>query len=184
MNVKKTMSFSHQCTGGRAAASRPLRPRNRVNRGQSAVEFAMISAFALAMMLVGVQYALIGQAAVAVSHGTSALARYVSSNSGNYLANGTIKASALPLAAQQVLPQSIRTNGGDDLTVTITSYKPDGVTAETNPPKLGEQVVIDLSYDTKTKLAVPNPFLAIPPLFPGISFPNPVGAQDTQMYEY
>ena len=184
MNVEKTMSFSHQCTGGRAAASRPLRPRNRVNRGQSAVEFAMISAFALAIMLVGVQYALIGQAAVAVSHGTSALARYVSSNSGNYLANGTIKASALPLAAQQVLPQSLMTNGGADLTVTVNSYKGDGVTAEPNPPQPGEQVVITLSYDTTTKLAVPNPFLAMPPIFPGITFPNPVGATDSQIYEY
>jgi Flp pilus assembly protein TadG len=159
-------------------------PWNRVSRGQSAVEFALISVFALAMMLVGVQYALIGQAAVAVSHGSSALARYAASNPGNYLANGSVKASALPLAAQQVLPQSLMTNGGGDLTVTVSSLKGDGATAEANPPTTGEQVVITLSYDTTTKLAVPNPFLAMPPLFPGITFPNPVGAKDSQMYEY
>jgi Flp pilus assembly protein TadG len=179
------MSLSHQNTAGSAAASGPVRsPRNRVSRGQSAVEFALLSVFGLFMMLVGVQYALIGQAAVAVSHGSSALARYAASNFGNYLANGSVKASTLPLAAQQVLPQSLMTNGGGDLTVTVSSLQGDGVTTEPNLPKQGEQVVITLSYDTTSKLAVPNPFLAMPPLFPGITFPNPVGATDSQIYEY
>jgi Flp pilus assembly protein TadG len=185
MNAQKIMSLSHQSTAGSVAASGPVRsPRNRVSRGQSAVEFALLSVFALAVMLVGVQYALIGQAAVAVSQGSSALARYVSSNLGNYIANGTVKASTLPLAAQQVLPQSLMTNGGADLTVTVNSYQGDGVTTEANPPAPGEQVVITLSYDTKTKIAVPNPFLQMPPLFPGITFPRAVGATDSQMYEY
>jgi len=185
INVQKIRSFSHQSTAGSAAASSAVRsPRNRISRGQSAVEFALLSVFALFMMVVGVQYALIGQAAVAASHGSSALARYATSNLGNYLANGSVKASTLPLAAQQVLPQSLMTNGGADLTVTVNSYKGDGVTAEPNPPQPGEQVVVTLSYDTTTKLAVPNPFLAVPPLFPGITFPNPVGATDSQIYEY
>jgi Flp pilus assembly protein TadG len=174
MNTEKIRSFSHQLWS----------LRNRINRGQSAVEFAMMSVLALTVMLVGVQYALIGQAAVAVSHGSSALARYAASNLGNYLANGSVKASALPLAARQVLPQSLMSNGGDDLTVTVNSYKGDGLTTEANPPLPGEQVVITLSYDTTTKLAVPNPFLAVPPLFPGIRFPATVAAKDSQIYEY
>jgi Flp pilus assembly protein TadG len=185
MNAEKIMSLSHQSTVGSTAVSGSVRsPRNRISRGQSAVEFALLSVFALFMMLVGVQYALIGQAAVAVSHGSSALARYAASNVGNYIANGTVKASALPLAARQVLPQSLMTNDGGDLTVTVNSLKLDGTTTEANTPAPGEQVVITLSYDTTTKLAVPNPFLAMPPIFPGITFPNPVGAQDSQMYEY
>ena len=184
MNRNHITSLCHQSSRGSVGASRSLRPQIRVNRGQSAVEFALLSVFALAMMLVGVQYALIGQAAVAVSHGSSALARYAASNVGNYIANGKVKASALPLAARQVLPQSIMTNGGDDLTVTVNSLKGDGATTEANKPSPGEQVVITLSYDTSSKLAVPNPFLAMPPIFPGITFPNPVGATDSQMYEY
>lgn len=159
-------------------------PRKRFSRGQSAVEFALISVLALAVMVIGIQYAIIGQAAVAVSQGSSALARYASSNSGNYLTNGTIKASALPLAAQQVLPQTLLTNSGGDLTVTVSSLKGDGATTEANPPTTGEQVVITLSYDTTSKLAVPNPFLAVPPIFPGITFPATVAAKDSQMYEY
>jgi Flp pilus assembly protein TadG len=174
MNTQKVRSFTY-----------PMRsPKKRFSRGQSAVEFALISVLALAVMVIGIQYAIIGQAAVAVSQGSSALARYASSNAGNYLTNGTIKASALPLAAQQVLPQTLLSNSGGDLTVTVSSLKGDGATTEANPPTTGEEVVITLSYDTTSKLAVPNPFLAMPPIFPGITFPATVAAKDSQMYEY
>jgi hypothetical protein len=144
----------------------------------------MMSVLALTVMVIGVQYALIGQAAVAVSQGSSALARYASSNPGNWIGNGTVKASSLPASAQEVLPQTLLTRGGDDLTVTVNSLKGDGVTTEANKPLPGEQVEITLSYDTTTKLAVPNPFLAVPPLFPGITFPATVAAKDSQIYEY
>jgi Flp pilus assembly protein TadG len=167
-----------------AAASRPLpQLRKRVSRGQSAVEFALISVVALAVMLIGVQYALIGQAAVAVSQGSSALARYAASNTGNSLGtyNGTVSGSALPAAAQEVLSQSILTNGGADLTVTVTSVDGSGTTVAA--PIQGNQLTVSLSYATTSKLAVPNPFLAMPPIFPGISFPATVGASDSQMYE-
>ena len=157
MNAEKIRSLSYQLRS----------PKNRISRGQSAVEFAMISVLALTVMVIGVQFALIGQAAVAVSQGSSALARYAASNQANYIANGTIKASSLPTSAQQVLPQTILTNGGADLTVTVSSLKGDGVTTESNPPATGEQVVITLSYDTKTKLAVPNPFLSSASAFSG-----------------
>ena len=170
------------------AASRPLRPPGkRVSRGQSAVEFALISVFALAVMLIGVQYALIGQAAVAVSQGSSALARYAASNISSTGAlgtnNGTVSGSALPAAAQEVLSQSILTNGGSDLTVTVKSYTSTGATESGTPIPQSDQLVVTLSYATTSKLAVPNPFLALPPVFPGISFPATVGASDSQMYE-
>jgi Flp pilus assembly protein TadG len=188
MKRQTTKSVFSRSTRGSVATSGPIRrPRNRVSRGQSAVEFALISVLALAVMLVGIQYALIGQAAVAVSQGSSALARYAASNVSSTGAlgtnNGTVKASALPAAAQEVLSQSILTNGGNDLTVTINSYTSTGA-VETGTPQLqSDQLVINLSYVTTSKLAVPNPFLAIPPLFPGITFPATVAATDSQMYE-
>jgi Flp pilus assembly protein TadG len=158
----------------------------RISRGQSAVEFALISVLALAVMLIGIQYALIGQAALAVSQGSSALARYAASNVSSTGAlgtnNGTVKGSALPVGVKQLLSQSILTNNGDDLTITVTTKTGTGG-AETNPPIPGDQLILDLSYVTTSKLAVPNPFLAIPPLFPGISFPGTVAASNSQMYE-
>lgn len=158
-------------------------PGNGVSRGQSAVEFALISVFAMFLMVVGVQYALIGQAAVAVSQGSSALARYAASNTGNSLGtyNGSVKGSALPAAAQEVLSQSILTNGGADLTVTVTSV--DGNGNAVTAPIQGNQLTVSLSYATSSKLAVPNPFLAMPPIFGGITFPATVSATDSQMYE-
>jgi Flp pilus assembly protein TadG len=155
----------------------------KFSRGQSAVEFALISVFALAVMMIGIQYALIGQAAVAVSQGSGALARYAASNASALpTTNGTVKGSGLPASMQQLLSQSILTNSGNDLTVSINSFTGSGAT-EKNPPAQGDQLVISLSYVTTSKIAVPNPFLAMPPLFPGITFPGTVAATDSQMYE-
>ena len=41
--------------------------RNRISRGQAAAEFALIAPVVILVMLVGVQFALIGQAALALS---------------------------------------------------------------------------------------------------------------------
>jgi Flp pilus assembly protein TadG len=186
MKPQTTKSISSLSTNGITAASWRLRAaRKSVSRGQSAVEFALMSVFALAVMLLGVQYALIGQAAVAVSQGSSALARYAASEARNSLGtyNGSIKASALPVGVQQLLSSSILTNGGNDLTITVTSNTGAGVTETNLPPPGGDQLVVSLSYATTSKLAVPNPFLAIPPIFGGITFPATVGATSSQMYE-
>ena len=42
-------------------------PRSRISRGQAAAEFALIAPVVIIVMLVGVQFALIGQAALALS---------------------------------------------------------------------------------------------------------------------
>lgn len=184
MNMQMTNSVFPQSMNRNADARRFLRPlRKRISRGQAAIEFALISVFALAVMLIGIQYALIGQAAVAVSQGSSALARWAASNTANSLGtvNGSISGSALPTAAQEVLSSSILTNSGSDLTVTVTSVDGSGNTVTS--PQQGNQLTVKLSYATTSKLAVPNPFLAIPPLFPGITFPASVAATDSQMYE-
>jgi Flp pilus assembly protein TadG len=185
MNAQTLKSVSSQRTIGNAAASGFSRPlRKRVGRGQAAIEFAMISVLALVVMLIGIQYALIGQAAVAVSQGSEALARYAASNTGNSLGtyNGSVAGGALPAAAQQMLSQSLNTNSWNDLTVNITSKTGSGATSS-NPPNQGDKLTINLSYVTTSKLALPNPFMAIPPIFPGITFPGTVGATDSQMYE-
>jgi Flp pilus assembly protein TadG len=175
MKGKKAMSFF-----GRA-----------FNRGQSMVEFAMISALVFGLMMLGIQYALIGQAALAVSQGTSALARYVAGNPGALgTSNGSVKGSKLPAAAQEMLSPSIMTNGGNDLTVTVTSNTATGGTESGAIKPQSDQLIIALSYDATSKIVLPNPFMQVPPgctgnkcLFPGITFPSTVGASNSQMYE-
>jgi len=146
--------------------------RSRISRGQSMVEFALISTVALMVMLVGVQYAMIGQAALAVSQGASALARYAAVNPGTIGTNGTV---ALTSEMKQLLSSSILTNGGSDLTVTIASYS-GTTTTTTSSPGYTDRAVISLSYKATSKIALPNPFL-------GISFPSTLTASDSQMYE-
>jgi Flp pilus assembly protein TadG len=136
------------------------------------VEFALISSVAMMVMMIGIQFALIGQAALAVSQGSSALARYAAVNPGALGTNGTV---ALPTAAQQLLSSSILTNGGSDLTTTIASYSGTSTTT-TSSPGYTDRVVITLSYNAASKIALPNPFF-------GITFPSTLAASDSQMYE-
>ena len=161
------------------AADGSLRPRtSRIGRGQSTVEFAMVSVLGLVLMMVGVQFALIGQVALSLSQGASALARYAAVHPGTLGYNGA--ASSLPSDASALLSPTIN---DAKLTVTVNSYQPGGTTQTSSPKPTVDRAVITLSYDASNKIALPNPFLAIPGVFPGISFPTTLGAQDQQLYE-
>jgi hypothetical protein len=150
--------------------------RSGISRGQSMVEFALISSVALTVMLVGIQFALIGQAALAVSQGSSALARYAAVNPGTLGPNSSVSASSLPTAAQQLLSSSILTSSGADLTVTTASYA--GTTATTtSSPGYTDRAVISMSYNAASKIFLPSSTLL------GIHFPTTLTATDSQMYE-
>jgi Flp pilus assembly protein TadG len=159
----------------RAAGARvsPPRRRSRMWRGQSAVEFALIAVIALIIMLLGVQYALIGQAALAVSQGSSALARYAAVNRGTVTPNGTV---TLTDAMKQLLSPTILTNNGGDLTVTAASYQ-GTTTTTTNSPQYTDRLVLSISYNATSKIVLPNPFFGL------VAFPTTLGAADSQMYE-
>jgi Flp pilus assembly protein TadG len=150
----------------------------RMSRGQSMVEFALLATFALCLMLIGVQYALIGQAAVAVSQGSSALARYAAQNVGALgTNNGSVTYSQMPAAAQNMLPKSLLTGANDsDLTITIASYT-GTTTTVTSSPGFADRCLITLQYTATSKLALPNPFLGL------ITFPTTLSASDSQLYE-
>jgi Flp pilus assembly protein TadG len=171
--------YAKQSAGVTGRSRRPR--RSQVGRGQSTVEFAMVSILFLVMMIVGVQFAMIGQAALALSQGASAIARYAAVNMGTYGGGYSGNPDA---NMKNLLSSSIGTNNWGDLTVTITSYK--GGTASTtttSPVAMSDRTAVTLSYATANKIALPNPFLAIPGLFGGISFPTALSAQDEQLYE-
>ena len=140
------------------------------------VEFALISIFVLVVMLVGIQFALLGQAAVAVNQGTSALARYASENPGTVggaTGNGTV---TLTDSMKALLPPTIGTNGWSDLTVTITSYQGNSATV-TATPQFGDTFVISFTYNTQSKIFVPNNSLGF------VSLPSTLSASNTQLYQ-
>jgi Flp pilus assembly protein TadG len=152
--------------------------RSRISRGQSAVEFALISILALTVMLVGVQFALIGQAALAVSQGASALARYAAVNPGSVgdaTGNGAVTLNA---AAKQLLSSSIGTNSWGDLTINVDSYQGTTTTKTTGAPVATvDRLVINLSYNAASKIFLPSSTLM------GISFPTTLTASESQLYE-
>lgn len=160
--------------------------RSRFSRGQAMAEFALILPFALVVMLVGVQFAVIGQAALALSQGSSALARYAAMNPGamgDATGNGTVTLSS-NAAARQLLSSSICPDSTcSNLTVTITSYSGSSTTQTATKPQQTDRLVISLSYNAASKLVLPNPFMAVPPFFPGVKFPTALAASDSQMYE-
>ena len=137
-------------------------------------EFALISPLVLILMLVGIQYAMIGQSALALSQGASAIARYAAVNPGT-VSSG--KASGLPQAAQNLLSPTILTNSGADLTITLTSLTGTGAAEKGTPQASVDQCLINLSYSTTSKLVLPNHFFGIP------LFPTTLSASDSQLYE-
>ena len=173
-----------------AAASEPSWLRgSRLSRGQSMVEFALGATVALAVMLIGIQFALIGQSAVDVNQAAEALARYAAQNPGalggatpQY--NGAV-AMPLPAAAQNLLPSSLITKTTAtvkgkpvttyDLTVNIASYT-GSTTTTTNSPAQTDKVVISLSYNAANRIVLPSTTLL------GISFPSNLSASEAQMY--
>ena len=137
-------------------------------------EFALISPLVLILMLVGIQYAMIGQSALALSQGASAIARYAAVNPGT-VSSG--KASGLPQAAQNLLSPTILTNSGDDLTITLSSLTSTGAAEKGTLQPSVDQCLINLSYSTTSKLVLPNHFFGIP------LFPTTLSASDSQLYE-
>jgi Flp pilus assembly protein TadG len=165
-------------TEGRARVNRGWLGSKRGSRGQSAVEFALISIAFLLVILLGVQWAIIGQAALALSQGASAIARYaaIAEPQGGI----GLTYSGTPNAAMQaLLSPTILTNGGGDLTVTINSYKGGTAsTAATNPvtPTV-DRAVVTLSYSTSSKVVLPSSFLG------SLTVPAALSASDSQPYE-
>jgi Flp pilus assembly protein TadG len=153
-------------------------------RGQSTVEFALGATLALVVMIVGIQFAIIGQAALAVSQGASALARWAAVNPGGLgTYNSSNVAMPLPTAAENLLSPTITssTTSGNtttyDLTVGIASYQGSTTTTTSTPIAAQDRVVISLSLNAAKKIVLPSTTLL------GISFPTTLTASESQLYE-
>jgi Flp pilus assembly protein TadG len=164
---------------GLAGLKRKLR-WNRISIGQSTVEFALGATLSLAVMLVGIQFAVLGQSALAVSQGASALARYAAVNPNGLGTNNGSASMPLPSNAENLLSPTItsQSDGKDyDLTVTVTSTKPDGTSETGTPVAAQDRVQVSLSYNAAGKVVLPSNTLL------GISFPTTLTSSDSQLYE-
>jgi Flp pilus assembly protein TadG len=152
----------------RTDTSAPLTGLRRVRAeprgGQAMVELALLMPIGLILLLIGIQFALLGQAALAVSQISFYGARYASVN----------RSSDQTAIKNQMISQGSPTITQDPtkLSVTMTCTP-----ACTSPRPFGMQVTINVSYDAQRQLVLPNPFLGI------ITFPSTLTAQETAMSE-
>jgi len=137
--------------------------RRAFGRGQSMVEFAMIAPVALVVMLVGIQYALIGQAALAVSQASYLGARAAS-------IDGTLDTSSLSGAISGQMSPTI-----SGATVALADNT---ATASCGPPRtFGCPFTVTVTYDASSKIFLPSSTLL------GITFPTNLSAQESAMTE-
>lgn len=131
-------------------------------RGQAMAEFAIIAPVALILLVVGIQFAIIGQCAVALTQVNYVGARYAS-------VHPTYTQGAVVTYMESVASPTLLSNSGNDLTVTTWIACP-----STQP--FGSPVTIGLQYNLSSKIFLPNPFL-------GISFPTTVQSTQTAFCE-
>jgi len=126
------------------------------------IEFAILAPVALVVMLVGIQFALIGQAALAVSQ-----ASYLGARSASI--NGTLTSSTLSTAIQNQMSPTI-----SGATVTLTA----GGDASCGLPRtFGCPFSVTVAYDASNKIFLPSNTLL------GITFPTNLTFTESAMTE-
>jgi len=129
-------------------------------RAQSAVELAFVLPVLLTVLVVGVQFAIIGAASLALGQVNYQGARYAA-------INGTATASAIKTYMLSVASPTISANSGAYLTSTVSPAP---------PCTFGTSVTVSLSYDAAHLLALSNPFL-------GITFPTTLTSTESAFCE-
>lgn len=150
------------CVGkGRRAMPAALMHRlNGAGRAQSVVEFAIALPILLVTLVVGVQFAIIGAASLALGQVNYQGARYAAVNTS--ADQDAVKTYMLSVAAP-----SIKANSGSYLTATLSPAP---------PCAFGSSVTVSLSYNAAHLLALPNPFF-------GIRFPTTLTSSESAFCE-
>jgi Flp pilus assembly protein TadG len=133
------------------------------------VEFALIATIIMVVLLVGVQFAIIGQAALAVSQASYVGARAASVN--NALTNSTL-GNAI---ANQISP----TITGAVVTMTNTT---DSSCTAPGGRSFGCPITVTVTYDATSKLFLPSSWTILGSTHP-IGFPTSLSASESAMTE-
>jgi Flp pilus assembly pilin Flp len=129
-------------------------------RGQAAVELALIVPLVTVVLVVGLQGAIVGTAALALGQANYQGARYAAINSSATVS--TVKSYMLSVASPIISAKS-----GTYLTATMSPAP---------PCTFGSSVTVSLTYNSAHLVLLPNPFL-------GISFPTSLTSSETAFCE-
>lgn len=128
--------------------AKPKQLLARVNRrGQAMVEFALIATLAMVVLLVGIQFAIIGQAALAVSQASYLGARAAS-------VDGTLTSSTLNTTISNKMSPTIN---GATVALALTNASDANCTAGPgNTRAFGCAINVTVSYNATSKLFLPT----------------------------
>ena len=129
-------------------------------RGQAAVELALITPIVLYVMLVGIQFAIIGVASMGLGQVDYQGARYAATH-------GSASQSAVQSYMVSVASPIIAANSGQYLTSSLNPAP---------PCTFGNQVTVAVTYDVGHLIMMPNPFF-------GIKFPTSLTNSNTAFCE-
>jgi Flp pilus assembly protein TadG len=172
--------------GVRSRSSGGIAQQPRKRRGQAAVEFALVLTVAMIVLFVAVQFALIGQIALALGQMNYQAARYAAIHPGC----GTIACAASPdpdANATPIQPYALRlasptikyTNEASNCpcgSVTSFTIIQASGTPGVNDRAFGTSVRVSVTYDVTSQLFLPKNFL-------GLSFPTTLSSTETAMSE-
>jgi uncharacterized protein (UPF0333 family) len=150
----------HDEKGRFGTVARLVRWFKSSGRAQSAVELAFVLPVVLTVMVVGVQFAIIGAASLALGQVNYQGARYAAINAS--ATQDAVKTYMLSVASP-----TISANSGAYLTASLSP---------TPPCTFGTAITVSLSYNAAHLLALPNPFL-------GISFPTTLTSTESAFCE-
>lgn len=115
-------------------------------RGQAAVELALITPIVLFVMLLGIQFAIIGVADLGLGQANYQGARYAATNP-------SATQSAVQSYMVSVASPVIGAGSGKYLTSTLSPAP---------PCTFGTTVTVSVTFDARHLVALPNPFFGIP----------------------
>jgi Flp pilus assembly protein TadG len=163
MNMGKQVGCAKK--GSRAGLAPLVRCLMGAHPAQSMVEFAFALPILLVTLLVGIQFAIIGEAALALGQVNYQGARYAAVNTS--ATQDAVKTYMLSVASP-----TISANGGSYLTVSLSPAP---------PCSFGAAVTVSLTYDANHLLALPNPFTL--PFIGRINFPSTLTSSESAFCE-
>ena len=151
-------------------------------RGQAMVEFALVAGIAMIILFVAVQFAMIGQVALALGQMNYQGARYASTHPGcgdatfGACIGSDIGKQNITAYMLSVGSPIFNANSGN-LTVSCTNP------TNNTPRPFGTQITCTASFTLPSSvLFLPNPFMSLYPGF-GIKFPTQLNSSETAMQQ-
>lgn len=154
-------------------------------RGQAMVEFALVAGIAMIILFVAVQFAMIGQVALALGQMNYQGARYASTHPG--CGDSTFNGGACigsDIGKQNITAYMLAVGSpvfnanSSDLTVSCTNP-----TDTSTPRPFGTTITCTAQFTLPSSvLFLPNPFMSLYPGF-GIRFPTQLNSSETAMQQ-